>query len=91
MNCATEFVITTGMWPDNLLVWLGRNGWLPVTDAQPGRVGAGHIYHTAQAANRAIDRMRRKRPGDERWQNAGYCTHDEALSDDNPLGIDWPA
>jgi hypothetical protein len=90
MNCATEFVITTGTWPDNLLVWLGRNGWLPVTATQPGRVGAGHIYRNTQAANRAIDRMRRQRPSDERWTVAGYCTLDEARSDDNPLGIDWP-
>ena len=86
----TDFVITSGLYPD-LRVWIGRYGWYKVPADLPGHVGQGHKYRTVEAAARAIKRMTTKYPGDECWQNAGYCTHDEALSDDNPLGIDWSA
>lgn len=84
----TDFIITTGDWPE-LSVWLGRYGWHRVPVEQPGQVGQGHKYRSAQAALKAIQRMARKYPGDKRWQSAGYCTYDEALADDNPLHIPW--
>ena len=83
-----DFIITTGTFP-NLSVWLGRYGWHQVPVEEPGQVGQGHKYRNAQAALKAIQRMARKYPGDKRWLFAGYCTWDEALDENNPLGIDW--
>lgn len=90
MNCARDFVITSiGQIANGLIVWMGRYGWSGVPEDHPGYIGRGHVYKTEAAASKAIDRMRAKYPNDDRWRKAGYCTLDEARSDDNPLGINW--
>ena len=82
-------IITSKSESGILRVWRGRDGWMEVPADRPAFIRWGWEYKTWQVADRAILRLRKAHPSSVTWARAMYCSLEDALQEDNCLGLSW--